>query len=321
MIAAAPSRKRRTAPAGWRNFLAAKGFGAHRERAGLQNWECGQDRVALVMHNDLYTDMVIGCLKARTVPVNVNYNYTPREVSELLDYVQPRAVIYHKSLGAKFADVFPPDSADLLLSVDDGSGVAELPGAVSLDDALAQGDSDPRVTASPDDLLMICTGGTTGRPKGVLWRQSDIYVSSMLGADHASAQEIHDKVRPAAPPWFAVSPLMHAAGMWTAFAAIMAGTTVVLYDTSKKLDPQMVWQTAEREKVAMMTMVGDAYAAPLVDELRRGQLRLVVAQRNRNRRRRNESDIPARAARIAAADDVDQRIRLVGNREHGIRAQ
>jgi fatty-acyl-CoA synthase len=226
------------------------------------------------MHNDLYTDMVIGCLKARTVPVNVNYNYTPREVSELLDYVQPRAVIYHKSLGAKFADVFPPDSADLLLSVDDGSGVAELPGAVSLDDALAQGDSDPRVTASPDDLLMICTGGTTGRPKGVLWRQSDIYVSSMLGADHASAQEIHDKVRPAAPPWFAVSPLMHAAGMWTAFAAIMAGTTVVLYDTSKKLDPQMVWQTAEREKVAMMTMVGDAYAAPLVDELRRGQYHL-----------------------------------------------
>ena len=126
------------------NFLAGRGFGAHRERAGLQNWECGQDRVALVMHNDLYTDMVIGCLKARTVPVNVNYNYTPREVQELLDYVRPRAVIYHKSLGAKFADVFPPDSADLLLSVDDGSAVPELPGAVSLDEALVQGNSDHR---------------------------------------------------------------------------------------------------------------------------------------------------------------------------------
>jgi 3-oxocholest-4-en-26-oate---CoA ligase len=257
------------------NFLADRGFGAHRERTSLQNWECAQDRVALVMHNDLYTDMVIGCLKARTVPVNVNYNYTPREVSELLDYVRPRAVIYHKSLGAKFADVFPPRSADLLLSVEDGSGVPELPGAVPLDDGLAQGDSDHRVTASPDDLLMICTGGTTGRPKGVLWRQSDIYVSSMLGADHASAQEIHDKVcGPASPPWFAVSPLMHAAGMWTAFAAIMAGTAVVLYDTSKKLDPRLVWETAERERVGMMTMVGDAYAAPLVDELRRGRYNL-----------------------------------------------
>jgi acyl-CoA synthetase (AMP-forming)/AMP-acid ligase II len=254
------------------NFLAVTGFGAHSERASLQNWESGQDRVALVMHNDLYPDMVIGCLKARTVPVNVNSNYTPREVQELLDYVRPRAVIYHKSLGAKFADVFPPDSADLLLSVEDGSGVPELPGAVSLEDALAQGNSDRDVAASPDDLLMICTGGTTGRPKGVLWRQSDIYVSSMLGADHASAQEVHDKVsRIAGAPWFAVSPLMHAAGMWTAFAAIMAGTTVVLYDTRKKLDPRSVWETAAREKVGMMTMVGDAYASPLVEELRRGR--------------------------------------------------
>src|SRR5246127_581394 len=265
-FAEAADRTRRLA-----NYLAANGFGAHQKRAALQNWECGQDRVALIMHNDLYVDMVVGCLKARTVPVNVNYNYTPREVSELLDYVRPRAVIYHKSLGDKFADVLPPDSADLLLCVDDGSAAPDLPGAVSLDDALARGDVDQNVTASPDDLLMVCTGGTTGRPKGVLWRQSDIYVSSMLGADHASAQEIHDKVRPAAPPWFAVSPLMHAAGMWTAFAAIMAGTTVVLYDTSRKLDPGLVWATAERERVGMMTMVGDAYAAPLVDELRRGQ--------------------------------------------------
>ena len=253
------------------NFLAGKGLGAHRERETLERWECGQDRVALIMHNDLYTDMVIGCLKARTVPVNINYNYTPREVAELLDYVQPRAVIYHRALGTKFADVLRPDSADLLVSVDDGSTAPQLAGAVPLDDALAQGETDQGVTGCPDDLLMICTGGTTGRPKGVLWRQSDIYVSSMLGADHASAQEIHDKARAGGAPWFAVSPLMHAAGMWTAFAAIMAGTTVVLYDTGNKLDPRSVWETAEREKVGMMTMVGDAYAAPLVAELRRGQ--------------------------------------------------
>ncbi|HKI42845.1 MAG TPA: acyl-CoA synthetase [Mycobacterium sp.] len=254
------------------NFLAGRGFGAHRERATLQNWECGQDRVALLMHNDLYPDMVIGCLKARTVPVNINYYYTPREVGELLDYVRPRAVIYHRALGAKFADVLARDGVDLLLSVDDGSAAPELPGAVSLDDALAQGDTDQDVTASPDDLLMICTGGTTGRPKGVLWRQSDIYVSSMVGADHASAQEIHDRVRGnAGAPWFAVSPLMHAAGMWTAFSAIMAGTTVVLYDTGKTLEPRSVWETAQRERVGLMTMVGDAYAAPLVTELQRGE--------------------------------------------------
>lgn len=252
------------------NFLAGRGLGVHRERDTLEPWECGQDRVALIMHNDQYPETVVGCLKARTVPVNINYYYSPREIGELLDYVQPGAVVYHRSLGAKFADVLPPESAELLLSVDDGSPAPELPGAVSLDDALAQGDIDQTVSPSPEDLIMVCTGGTTGRPKGVLWRQCDMYVVSMNGAAHTSVGEIHDKAYQGGQPWYAVSPLMHAAGMWTAFAAIMNGLPVILYDTGKKLDPRLVWETAEREKVGMMTFVGDAYAAPLVDELQRG---------------------------------------------------
>ena len=72
---------------------------------------------------------------------------------------------------------------------------ADIAGAIALDDAVAQGDPDARIAGSPDDLIMYCTGGTTGRPKGVLWRQSDTYVSSMVGADHESPAEIHDKVR------------------------------------------------------------------------------------------------------------------------------
>ncbi len=252
------------------NFLADKGFGAHRERAALNNWECGQDRVALVMYNDRYPEMVIGCLKARTVPVNVNHHYTPRELHELLDYVNPRAVVYHRSLGTKFADVLPPASTELMIAVDDGSDALPLPGSVMLDDALAQGDPDRLIVGSPDDLLMYCTGGTTGRPKGVLWRQSDSYVSSMVGADHGSVAEIHDKVRRnEGPPWFAVSPLMHAAGLWTVFSGALAGLPVVLYDDRTKFNPPVVWQTAEREKVGLMTMVGDAYAAPLIEELHR----------------------------------------------------
>jgi fatty-acyl-CoA synthase len=251
------------------NYLAGQGLGAHRERADLENWQCGQDRVALVMHNDLYPDAVIGCLKARTVPVNVNYNYAPREVTELLDYLRPRAVIYHRSFGPKFADVLPPVSADLLIYVDDDDSVPPLPGAISLDDALAQGDEDRDINPSPDDVMMVCTGGTTGRPKGVMWRQSDTYVVSMNGADHDSVDQIHAKLGYEGQPWFAVSPLMHAAGMWTAFAALLNGLPVVLYDRTK-FDARAVLTTAEREKVGMMTMVGDAYARPLVDELRSG---------------------------------------------------
>lgn len=251
------------------NFLAANGFAVHTERDELRNWECGQDRVALIMHNDLYPDMVIGCLKARVVPVNINHYYTPREVADLLAYVKPRGIIYHRSLGAKFADVLPPDGAELLISVDDGSDYPQLPRAVTLEAALAHGDSDHDITPLPDDLIMICTGGTTGRPKGVLWRQADMYVASMNGADHAAVDEIHQRVQNVGPPWYAVSPLMHAAGMWTAFSATLAGQTTVLYDTQRKFDPSAVLEIAEREKVGLMTMVGDAYAGPLVEELGR----------------------------------------------------
>ncbi|MGO9927408.1 MAG: acyl-CoA synthetase [Mycobacterium sp.] len=250
------------------NYLTAKGFGVHAERETLQRWECGQDRIALIMYNDLYPDMVIGCLKARTVPVNVNHHYSPREIRDLLDYIQPRGIIYHRSLGTRFAEVLPPTGTELLISIDDGSSAPQLPGAVALDDALATGKPDREPGGSPDDLIMMCTGGTTGRPKGVLWRQSDMYVSSMVGADHESVTEIHDKVRGGGPPWFAVSPLMHAAGMWTAFSALCSGLPVVLYDDRNKLDVRSVWATAEREKVGMMTMVGDAYAGPLIAELR-----------------------------------------------------
>ncbi len=253
------------------NYLAGRGFGVHRERDRLDNWECGQDRIALIMHNDRYPEAVVGVLKARCVPVNINHYYTPREVAELLDYVKPQAVIYHRGLGEKFADVLADSAVELLVSVDDGSNATSLPGSIDLDSAVAQGDPDTRIAGSPDDLIMYCTGGTTGRPKGVLWRQSDTYVSSMVGADHESTSEIHDKVcNNQGPPWFAVSPLMHAAGLWTVFSGALAGLPVVLYDDRFKFDPTSVLQTVEREKVGLMTMVGDAYAAPLIDELNRG---------------------------------------------------
>jgi fatty-acyl-CoA synthase len=251
------------------NYLADQGLGAYRERSLLQNWECGQDRVALIMHNDLYSDTVIGCLKARTIPVNVNHYYSPREVADLLAYIRPTAVIYHRGLGARFAAELAQSGVRVLLSVDDGSGADMLSGAVDFDDALAQSTPGEPVEGSPDDLIMMCTGGTTGRPKGVLWRQGDMYVASMSGADHDTVDEIRSRVATVAAPWFALSPLMHAAGMWTAFNAVLVGIPVVLYDSTKPFEARVALEIAEREKVAMMTMVGDAYAAPLVEELHR----------------------------------------------------
>src|SRR5262249_25968442 len=163
----------------------------------------------------------------------------------------------------------PPATVDVMISVDDGASVPRLPGAIDLEDALAHGDTDHGITPSPDDVMMVCTGGTTGRPKGVMWRQADTYVVSMNGAGPESADEIRAKVNHQGQAWFAVSPLMHAAGMWTAFAALLNGLPVVLYDRTR-FEPRAVLETAQREKVGMMTMVGDAYAGPLVEELRRG---------------------------------------------------
>lgn len=252
------------------NFLAGRGFGAHRERAELANWECGQDRVALIMYNDQYLDMVIGATKARVVPVNVNHHYTPAEVAELLAYLRPRGVIYHRGLGAKFAEVLSGDGGlELLISVEDGSDAEPLPGALTLDDALTEGGRDADITPSPDDLIMVCTGGTTGRPKAVMWRQGDAYVNSMNGADHDDPAEIRQKLGYQGPPWFAVSPLLHAAGLWTALAGVLNGLTVVLHDTATRFDPREVLTTAQREGVGLMTMVGDAYAGPIAAELAR----------------------------------------------------
>jgi acyl-CoA synthetase (AMP-forming)/AMP-acid ligase II len=250
------------------NLLADRGFGAHRERSELNPWECGQDRVALVMHNDLYVEAMIGCLKARVVPVNVNHHYSAREVHDLLDYVRPRGIIYHKSLGPLVRAARPGAATELLLSIDD-SAEDELGGAISFDAAVSAGADDRVIDTSPDDLLMVCTGGTTGRPKGVLWRQGDVYVSSMGGADHPTAESIAGGLCDARQRWFAVSPLMHAAGIWTTFAAVLGGRTVLVYDNRHKFDPRDVLETAARERVAMLTIVGDAYAGPLVAELER----------------------------------------------------
>jgi len=250
------------------NFLADKGFGVRTPNAELRRWECGQDRVALLMHNDLYLDVMIGCLKARTVPVNVNPHYTAHEVADLLAYLRPSAVVYHRKFGPTLAEALPDRAGLLIIAVEDGTDIAHLPDAVPFDQAVAEGDPDRVIETSPDDLAMLCTGGTTGRPKGVLWRQADLYVSSMNGSDHESIDVLHAFARATGQKWFAMSPLSHAAGVFTSCSGLLAGQSIVLYDDRERFDARVALATAEREQVALMTMVGDAYAAPLVAELR-----------------------------------------------------
>ena len=248
-------------------YLHAKGLGVQRERSELERWECAQSKVAILLSNcPEYIETMIGSYRARAVAYNVNHHYNPTEIASLLRQVGVDAVVYHLRLGALLAEV--PLDGVVLLDVDDGSGVAPLAGSVAYEEAIAAGDVTSLPTPSGDDAYLVCTGGTTGSPKGVLWRQADAYASAMGGMQDATAERIAAIAKVGAGVWYPAPPLMHAAAQWTAFAALHNGGTVVLHDDSQRFDARTILETAEREKATMMTMVGDAYAGPIVEELR-----------------------------------------------------
>jgi fatty-acyl-CoA synthase len=250
-------------------FLAGRGLGVRRERDDLERWESGQDAVALVLHNGVeYIEAMVGAFRARAVPFNVNQHYRPAEIAALFADVGVRGVVYHR----RYAPLVDSACAGLdvvLVDVDDGSGVAPLPGSTPFDEVASTPVTQPLPTPTPDDLYMVCTGGTTGRPKAVLWRQGDIYVSAMAGVEGATAESITAGAAKGSGPWYAVPPLMHAAAQWTAFCGLHGGGTAILHDDSGPFDPRVILETAERERVVLMSIVGDAYAGPLVEELRR----------------------------------------------------
>ena len=251
-------------------FLVARGLGLRRERGELERWECGQDTVALVLHNGPeYLEAMFGAFRARAVPFNVNQHYRPTEVATLLADLDVRAVVYHRAYGPLVAAAC--DTAGVvLLDVDDGSGLVPLPGSTNFEEAACTPVTERLPDASPDDLYLVCTGGTTGRPKAVQWRQADVYISGMAGREDATAESIAlAAVGNRGRPWYAAPPLMHAAAQWTAFSGLHQGAAVVLHDDSQPFDARQVLGLAERERVTLMSIVGDAYARPIVDELRR----------------------------------------------------
>jgi 3-oxocholest-4-en-26-oate---CoA ligase len=249
-------------------LLRDRGFGVFRARAQLEPWQCGQDRIAVLVHNrPEHVEAILGCWKARVVPCNINYQYTATEIAELLAMLGARGAIYERALGPKLSAC--RDRLDLLLEIDDGSDAGSLAGSTDFDTVVCDGARRGGTDTSPDDLHVACTGGTTGRPKAVLWRQGDLFVAAMGGADDLDGRVLHDRAVTGAGRWFPTSPLMHVAAQWTTFLAANLGGTVVLHDDRTGFDPATILDTAARERVNMMTIVGDAYARPLIEELQR----------------------------------------------------
>lgn len=258
------------------NLLLAHGLTLHRERTALASHESGQDHVALCLYNGPeYLESMLGCFAARAVPVNVNYKYTAAELVPLLGGAGAAALIYHASFAPTVAAIRRElPQLKLLLQVADESGEPLLDGALDFESALAQASPEPPgVTYSPDDLYILYTGGTTGQPRGVLWRQADIYFAALGGrkpdgTEVQSIDEVIARARKGGLRYMPTAPFMHAAH-WVAFDALLAGNTVVIQDDTRRLDAASILATAEREKVNVILIVGDAFARPLIDALKR----------------------------------------------------
>ncbi len=273
--AAVTDRTRRFAAA-----LAFHGIGRHGSLADCEPWESPHDHVALYLHNGTeYLEAMLGTMKAGGAAVNVNYRYVADELRYLLTDSRSRALVHHEVFTPVLAEILDdlPD-LELIIRVPDGSGHAPLPGSLDYEEMLDHADPDlpaDMVEAwSGDDLYLLYTGGTTGAPKGVCWRQADFLVAALgmrdrSGSEYDSIGPIVERARDSALRALPSPPFMHGAAHWNAISAWLAGGTVVVQDHTDHLDPADLLDTCRREAVTSLLIVGDSFARPLIEELRR----------------------------------------------------
>jgi 3-oxocholest-4-en-26-oate---CoA ligase len=224
-----------------------------------------QDKVAQYLYNvPEYLESLYGTVKASLVPVNTNYRYSSDELIYLWDNSDAVAVIFQGTFTDKIEEIRDRlPKIRLWLWVDDGSGTCPH-WALPYEDAAtsATGRVSPEWGRSGDDIYMLYTGGTTGMPKGVMWRMGDL-IDIYAGQAGAKAWSMPTQPGPKAIP---ACPLMHGTGAFVAFIAMnLAGCIVTL--TQRNYDPIELLETIEREKVNMIAIVGDAFAKPMLAAL------------------------------------------------------
>ncbi|MDP7726969.1 acyl-CoA synthetase [Mycobacterium sp. TY813] len=260
-------------------YLHSRGLGCHTERVDLHGHEAGQDLLGLYAYNgNEFVEALFGSFAARVAPFNVNYRYVKNELLYLLSDSGATALVYHAAFAPRVAEVLPElPNLRVLIQIADDSGNELLYGAVDYESIVSKPADPPPVQHSPDDLYVLYTGGTTGMPKGVLWRQHDIFMTSFGGRDLMTGQFVTsvDEVvaRVSAGPGTKVMvlpPLIHGAAQWTVMMAVNTGQTIVFPTVVDHLDADDVVRTIEREGVAVVSVVGDAIARPLVAAIEKG---------------------------------------------------
>ncbi len=240
----------------------------------LAGHESGQDHLAIYLLNGVeYLESMVGAWKARVAPFNVNYRYVADELRYVLADANATAIVVHSCFAPTLAEVLPALPAlRTIIQVGDDSGHGLLPGAVWYHDALqAAPSSCPEVAWSPDDLYILYTGGTTGRPKGVLWRNGDAMIECFSVSP--TARSVDDVLAEATYGLrtLVTPPFMHGAGHWVALRVWLGGGSVYVLSEPEHFDPADAWDVVEREGIEFMLIVGDAFARPLVDELDRAE--------------------------------------------------
>ncbi len=236
------------------------------------------DKVGLYCRNRIEIVIaMLGIVKAGAILVNVNFRYVEGELRYLFDNSDMVALVHERQYADRVANVLPetPDVQTVLV-VEDGSNVPDKDfqryGGVEFHTAIEQGaaqrDFGPR---SSDDIYLLYTGGTTGFPKGVMWRHEDIYRVLLGGTDFATGEYVkdeHDLARQAAAgsPMirFPIPPMIHGATQSATWMALFSGGTIVL---APEFDADSVWRTVHRHKVNLLFFTGDAMARPLLDAL------------------------------------------------------
>lgn len=229
-------------------------------------------RIAILARNiPEFIEIAAAAFKARLTHVNLNYRYTTSEIEYVLRDCQAAGLFYQGEFASVVAPLIGGSVEHLSYAVQIG-GSPSIPSVIAYNALVKQGDASPLgITRSPDDGYLLYTGGTTGRPKGVMWRSADARLSQLespvaVSTPASMDDHIAQVKKGAAGRVMPACPLMHGAGLNSSMAELLVGGTTILLP-SDRFSAEELWEEAARCQATRILIVGDAFARPMAEAL------------------------------------------------------